>query len=226
MPCDVAVLLPCVPVAPPSIENAKQFFEKTAAANNVAAMHNLGTINYQAKNFEKAATWYRRAANQNYSASLLSPAEHYFRGQGVKKDLNRYQALLKQAADNGHAPSMYKLALWLTPRKGEGNDVVTAIELLTSAANSDYAPALHDLAMRMDDGASGAQKNSIAAAYYLFRAIDLGDDVDADYLITNWRLWTPSAQRALKTILTERGLMKGRSTTSFRPKPVVRSGTS
>lgn len=76
-----------------------------AARGDAGAQYNLGII-YQtgqgvAQDYVQAATWYQKAADQEYAGAEFNLALMYEDGQGVPQDYTQAAAWYRKAADQG-----------------------------------------------------------------------------------------------------------------------------
>jgi TPR repeat protein len=65
-----------------------------------------------AENATQAASWYQRAADQNYALAQFNLGSLYRKGYGVPQNETRARALYRQAAKNGN-PQARKVLNWL-----------------------------------------------------------------------------------------------------------------
>ena len=68
------------------IEQAAQWFRRSAEQGNAAAQCNLGTYYYGKKDYDRAVYWYRKAVEQGNADAQLWLGVCYALGNGVKKD--------------------------------------------------------------------------------------------------------------------------------------------
>jgi len=89
------------------------------------------------QNFQKAAEYYRRAAEQNYIESMYNLALMYAYGRGVSKNYPRAISLFEHASRENHAPSVYYMGIMKTYGYGTSIDYDQAINWFERAAGLD-----------------------------------------------------------------------------------------
>lgn len=88
------------------LPGAMTLYEKAAEAGSPEAQVRLAYLLDYAEDNEKAAHWYRAAADQDYPDGIGGLAEMYAKGEGVPKDLAKARELFEKAGEAGHAPSI------------------------------------------------------------------------------------------------------------------------
>jgi TPR repeat protein len=95
-----------------------------AAAGDARAQSLLGILYYHGKgvqqDFAMAATWLRRAADQDDAIAQSHLGVMLFQGQGMPQDKAQAMKWFRRAADQGDAEAQYNLALSYV--KGEGDE--------------------------------------------------------------------------------------------------------
>ncbi len=115
------------------------------------AAFRLGRIYEQAdfedRNLEKAAKWYRMASLQGHFAAQLSLADFYWRGEGLPQDrikgLKLYEALVKKQ----YVPAMYRLAYIYETGEGVPSQPLKAVAWYQKAAETGHINARYRLAL-------------------------------------------------------------------------------
>ena len=111
-----------------------------AAQRNIAHLYRNGLG--VAQDFERAFSWYHRAAELGLSRAQANLAEMYLRGQGAPRDPLEAVRWFQRAAHQGHAMSQYRLAqLLLRGDAAFTKDREAALFWLNLAADAGYEPA-------------------------------------------------------------------------------------
>lgn len=118
----------------------KQFVH-AAKKGDMEAQANLGSIylfgdNEQNVDYKKAAYWSELAAKQGDASSQYNLAILYFRGMGVKQNLEKAFHYYQQAAEQGHADAQIQLALRYLYAEGTPQNIALAHEWYTKAKQS------------------------------------------------------------------------------------------
>ena len=94
--------------------------------------------------------------------------DHYMRGAGVRRDDARAKALYEQAAAQGHARAMAKVAYMHEFGRGgvAGPDYATAVALYTRAARLGFPDAQYNLGFLVAQGRGHARDEAKAARLY------------------------------------------------------------
>jgi uncharacterized protein len=165
-----------------------------------AAAENLVAIEYQKgdvvpRDFEQAANWYRKAADQGYAPAQYSLGLLFQQKEsGIMKDDAQAAAWLRKAADQGNAPAESALGLCFSLGRGVAKDEAQAAAWYQKAVAQNNTDAMVGLATLYNRGQGVAkdQKQALAldtkaaelgaadAEYQLGLAYDLGDGVKKD----------------------------------------------
>lgn len=111
------MLLPLVFVlSAPFLRADNIALELAAKAGSSWAQYKLGSCYYAADegypiNYEKAAYWYEKAAENGHDKAQLAIGIAYRRGQGVPRDIPLGLRWMKKAAAQGHGLSMYNISV-------------------------------------------------------------------------------------------------------------------
>lgn len=172
-----------------SLGNSPSDLRVLAEAGDMEAQNNLG-IFYQngrgvMKDYEQAAKWYRKAADQNMASAQNNLGVCYAHGWGVTKDEGEALVWYKKAADGGNEIALNNVA-WIeattenaTLRNGS-NAVILAKRLVSTTsgrtpANLDTLAAAHaevgqfDEAVRIQQEAIGLLKTDSEKSDYASR---------------------------------------------------------
>jgi hypothetical protein len=77
-----------------------------------------------AKDYAEAVKWFRKAAEQNYSAAQENLGQCYSVGEGVSKDYLEAIKWWRKAAEQNYAPAQYDLGVGYEGGSGVPNDDV------------------------------------------------------------------------------------------------------
>lgn len=88
-----------------------------------------------AKNFQEAALWYRKAADQNHAEAQFRYAHLLDKGSGVKKNQAAAAKWFKKAAEQGYVRAQIALAQAYYEGRGIPKDHAKAVEWLEYATN-------------------------------------------------------------------------------------------
>lgn len=120
-----------------------------ARAGDPAAQRNIGHLCRfglgVAQDFERAAYWYREAAEAGLAAAQTNLAVMYLRGQGVTADAERAAYWFRLAAVQGHAVAQYNLGLLYLSGNGVGRSEARAMGWFHLAAKAGHGQALEAL---------------------------------------------------------------------------------
>lgn len=144
----------------PSLPAGFKKLEAQALKGVPEAQHDLAAI-YTAgrggvtQNFEKAALWFREAANQRVSNAAYNLGVLYHQGLGVDKDLDRALYWYREAAKIGHPEAQYNLGIAYIEGIGTGYNAQTAAAFFESAANQGIVEAAYNLGLIYENGLIG-----------------------------------------------------------------------
>jgi hypothetical protein len=100
------------------------------------------------KDETKAASWYRKAADQGYANAQFLLAQMYFEGRGVAQDDAEAARWYRKAAEQNNADAEYALGLMYDNGRGTEKDGAKAVELYQKAAAQGSGDAKDRLAER------------------------------------------------------------------------------
>ncbi|MYM21629.1 sel1 repeat family protein [Duganella sp. FT135W] len=120
-------------------QTALRGFTDRAMLGEDAAQDNVGMMYAQALGTErdvaKAASWYRKAAEQGYAQGQRHLAGLMMTGEGVEQDIPGAIRLYQKAVDQGLASAQRDLGSLYEAGNGVTQDNQKALELFTLAAN-------------------------------------------------------------------------------------------
>ena len=114
--------------------------QKAAEHGEAIASFSLGSI-YETgadpvgRDEAKAATWYRKAAEQGLGTAQYRLALMYRDGRGVSRDTAEAIAWFRKAADGGEADAQIELGVLLSPGHGAVSDIIEAHTWFNLAAS-------------------------------------------------------------------------------------------
>ncbi len=126
------------------------------------------------KNEAEAARLFLLSAAQGYAASLNSLGYCYWKGLGVKADINEAVKLYRLAADKGAMSAQHNLAHCYRHGMGVEKDHKEAVRLFRLAADQGHAQAQWSLGVYYALGINGMEKNEVEAARLFRLAADQG----------------------------------------------------
>src|SRR5690606_38554008 len=113
-----------------------------ARKNDPAAMRNIGHLYRRGlgveQDYQKAMTWYKRAATLGLDRAQANVAGMYLAGEGVEQDYAQAANWFAQAAQQGHVISQYNLALLLENGLGVRKDERMALGWFAIAAEAGH----------------------------------------------------------------------------------------
>lgn len=162
--------------------------ETQAFAGVPEAQHDLAAI-YTAgrggvtQNFEKAALWFREAADNKIANADYNLGVLYHQGLGVERDLDRALYWYREAAKLGHPEAQYNLGIAHIEGIGTQYDAPLAAAFFESAANQGITEAAYNLGLIYENGLIGnAPKTEDALLWYKIAAD--GGSTDAKAALT------------------------------------------
>jgi TPR repeat protein len=162
--------------------------EGQAFAGVPEAQHDLAAI-YTAgrggvtQNFEKAAIWFREAADQKIANADYNLGVLYHQGLGVEKDLDRALYWYREAAKLGHPEAQYNLGIAYIEGIGTEYNAPVAAAFFESAANQGIVEAAYNLGLIYENGlVGGGAKPEDALLWYKIAAD--GGSTDAKAAMT------------------------------------------
>jgi TPR repeat protein len=118
---------------------------------------------------QEAASWFKKAANQNYAPSQYQLGVLYYEGSGVPQNRKEAKHLLRKASAQGLALAECKLgAIYY-----EANDERAAFMWFERAASRDYSVAQFNVGMMYEIGL-GVDRDREQAEYWWQKAADQG----------------------------------------------------
>jgi uncharacterized protein len=152
---------------------------KAANWDHVPAMLTLGAL-YEGgikvdKDFEKAADWYLRAAEQGDATAAAQLGSLYMRGLGLGTDAQQARLLFEAGAKANNAFAMLALGALYHQGRGMQTDFAKAAYWYTEAAARGNATAMHALFVLHLKG-EGVPRNNAQALTWLTKSAEKGFD--------------------------------------------------
>lgn len=172
----------------PSLPAPMQKLEAQAFAGVPEAQHDLAAI-YTAgrggvtQNFEKAAFWFREAADHKIANASYNLGVLYHQGLGVERDLDRALYWYREAAKLGHPEAQYNLGISHIEGIGTNYDAPLAAAFFEAAANQGIVEAAYNLGLIYENGLLGGQAKQEDALLWYKIAAD-GGSTDAKAALT------------------------------------------
>ncbi len=184
-----------------------------AEGGDVAAQTLLGKLHVKgevvAQNYQEAAKWFRKAADQGYAPAQVALGELHEAGQGVAIDDAEAVAWYRRAAEQGYAPGEHNLALLYALGRGVPLDEVEAIKWYRKAAGQGDALSQYNLGIRCVRG-----RNLEADPIEAYKWLSLAGDQGLEDAI--------SVRKDLKSRMTREQLNEAqRRVKEFVAKPTV-----
>lgn len=164
---------------PEKIQNLEQqaFAGMPEAQHDLAAIYTAGRGGVT-QNFEKAAFWFREAADNDVANASYNLGVLYHQGLGVEKDLDRAIYWYREAAKDGHPEAQYNLGIAHIEGIGTSYDAPLAAAFFESAANKGIVEAAYNLGLIYENGLIGNQARAEDAILWYKIAAD-GGSTDA-----------------------------------------------
>jgi TPR repeat protein len=127
-------------------------------------MYNFG---YGVKlDYAEALSWYRKSAEQGYTAAFVNLGSMYSQGQGVAQDYAEGLQWLLKAADQGFVQAQNSVGGFYEEGLGVQQDYVEAMRWYQKAAAQDYGPAQSNIGYLYEKGEGVEQDDAEALRWY------------------------------------------------------------
>lgn len=149
--------------------------EATAYDGKAEAQHDLAAI-YTAgqqgvtQNFERAALWFREAADNGVSNAMYNMGVLHHQGLGVSKDMDRALYWYREAAKLNHPEAQYNLGIAYIEGIGADYDPATAAVFFERAAGGGVMEAAYNLGLIHENGLLGEANPNEALLWYKIAA--------------------------------------------------------
>lgn len=145
--------------------------ETKAIAGQAEAQHDLAAL-YTAghdgvtQDYERAAFWFRKAADNGIANAAYNLGVLYHQGLGLKKDMKEAIRWYKTAAGKGHPEAQYNLGIAFIEGIGVPYDPQAAAKYFESAASAGVVEAAYNLGMIYENGLLGEAHPDLALVWY------------------------------------------------------------
>jgi TPR repeat protein len=153
--------------------------QHAADAGSSEANHRLGLVFAEGqagvvRDDQRAATYFRKAADAGHRRAQINLGIFYQRGQGVPRDLVQARAWLEKAAATDDPNALYALGRAMEESDGPtGADSIRAADLYRRAATKGHALAALRYGLALVDGI-GVKRDPNGAQTWLLQANDSG----------------------------------------------------
>jgi len=166
------------PATPPAVGPNENLFGQ-AEAGDAAAQFDLAVRYAEGgagpRNYELAAQWYEKAAQQGLAVAEYRLGSLYEKGHGVGKDMQRAKDLYQRAAEKGNTRAMHNLGV-LAAEGGKPNYTSAAL-WFGKAAEYGIRDSQYNLAVLLARGL-GLPKD-LVKSYTWFAIVAAAGDADA-----------------------------------------------
>lgn len=124
-----------------SLTKAEEYYLKSIALNNDAALNNLGMLYIDMDKYSGAYAYIKLAADRNLPGAVNNLGSLYRYGYGVKQDYTKALSLFQRAAELGSSSGLYNIASMYEKGEGVKQDDNKAIEYYEKALAAGHYPA-------------------------------------------------------------------------------------
>ena len=146
-------------------KSAAELLEEAKKFNELGEDYYYGR-NGKRKDFKKAVTNYRKAAEQGYAEAQKNLAYMYDNGKGVEQSYTEAVKWYRKAAEQGYAAAQFNLANMYNNGKGVEQSYTEAVKWYRKAAEQGNAKAQNNLANMYYDGEGVEQSYTEAVKWY------------------------------------------------------------
>ena len=166
----------------PCHANSTDGFLAYSKADYTTALHEWHDAAGQgvAQDYQQAAAWYRKAADQGIAQAKYSLGMLYISGQGVTRDYQQAVNWLQQATTQAYAPAQSALSELYYNGQGVTQNKPLALALLRKAAELGYLPAQNKLGAMYENGTGTAVNYIEARKWFGIAAVMGNSDATAD----------------------------------------------
>ncbi len=156
---------------PASIKKLEEqaFSGVAEAQHDLAAIYTAGRAGVT-QNFDKAAFWFREAADNKVANASYNLGVLYHQGLGVDRDLDRAIYWYREAAKLGHPEAQYNLGIAHIEGIGTTYNAPLAAAFFESAANEGVIEAAYNLGLIYENGLIDGAKAEDAMLWYKIAA--------------------------------------------------------
>lgn len=127
------------------IAEAIKWYKKAARKDNPIAYYNLGNTYYKSYDYDRSYDHFNKAAKLGDADAISRVGEHYYYGEGVKRDYRKAVQYFQQAQEKGSQRADYYLALCYLESHGVPQNLEKAKALLMKAEQNGFKAATKKL---------------------------------------------------------------------------------
>lgn len=124
-----------------SLAKAEEYYLKSIALNNDAALNNIGMLYIDMDKYSGAYAYIKLAADRNLPGAVNNLGSLYRYGYGVKQDYAKALSLFQRAAELGSSSGLYNIASMYEKGEGVKQNDNKAIEYYEKALATGHYPA-------------------------------------------------------------------------------------
>ena len=162
---------------PQDYAQAREWYERAAAAGSALAMNNLGALyasgNGVARDNAKARGWYEKAAAAGNPTAMGNLGDVYDNGTGVAVDFVKAREWYDKAASNGVATAMTSIGYIYSHGQGVTQDYAKAREWYEKAAAAGDGQGMSNIGYLYDSG-KGVPQDFVKAREWYEKAVSAG----------------------------------------------------
>jgi uncharacterized protein len=162
------------PYTQQNIQSALQL----AKLGDVEAESNLGVMYASRGEYDKAAYWYKQAANAGLDTAAFNLGTLYFNGQGFQKDYVQAHRWFEEAASRGNKYAEFQLGMTYFTGQGVDKDPTKETYWYEKAARQGLPAAQYNLAVNYYNG-EGTSQDKVKAYAWMLLAHKGGLDTDS-----------------------------------------------
>ena len=136
-------------------------------------MYRRGITAYEAKRYDEAVDWYRKAAEQGHDGAQNNLGYLYHNGEGVTQDFAEAVKWYRKAAEQGNADAQNNLGCLYHNGEGVTQDFAEAMKWYRKAAEHGNADAQNSLGIRYYNG-DGVKQDFAEAVKWWRKAAEQG----------------------------------------------------
>ena len=161
------------------LENERQAREEAESALLAEENNQRGGDYFLGRNgcpvdYNKAAEYFRKAAEQGHATAQDNLGECYYYGRGIGQDYEEAVKWYHKSAEQGYASAQNNLGVCYENGHGVGKDAEEAVKWYRKAAEQGYASAQNNLGLCYENG-RGVGKDAEEAVKWYRKAAEQGD---------------------------------------------------
>lgn len=155
------------------IYKAFEHYMRAAQSGVAVAEYNVGRMLEENKNYEAAAEYYEKSANQNNIGAQIKLGDCYYYGRGVRRNYSTAAQWYEKAAKQGDKEAQIDLAECYYDGTGVTQDYLEAFKWYVKAANQGESDAQYQLGYMYSEGL-GVTRDYAEAVRWYRKAADNG----------------------------------------------------